>query len=264
MDRQEKSLLIARTAQEPEDRLLLARVLDKHEQMERRNIPVSTGFLSPREQLLAAGLLNAAGIREGYVLDGGYEGAERKVLTFLPDWAEEDPEALVFLRASFRDRDAALTHRDILGSLMGQGVTRERVGDILVSDHSADVVVSPSLADFLLQSWDSAGRVRLDVSAIDREELTVPRVQVKEVRDTVSSLRLDAVAASAFSLSRGRAAELIAAGKVSLDHVPCEKPDKPVAEGAVLTVRGLGKARLAECGKVTKKGRIALLIERYM
>ena len=57
MDKQEKSLLIARAAQEPEDRLLLARVLDKQEQMERRNIPVSTGFLSPREQLLAAGLL---------------------------------------------------------------------------------------------------------------------------------------------------------------------------------------------------------------
>ena len=80
----------------------------------------------------------------------------------------------------------------------------------------------------------------------------------------MSSLRLDAVAASAFSLSRGKAAELIAAGKVSLDHVPCEKPDKPVSEGAVLTVRGLGKARLAECGKVTKKGRIALRIERYV
>ena len=264
MDKQEKTLLIARAAQEPEDRLLLARVLDKREQMERRNIPTSTGFLSPREQMMAVSLLNAAGIREGYVLDGGYEEAERKVLTFLPDWAEEDPEALTFLRAKFRGADSTLTHRDILGSLMGQGITRERVGDILISDHSADVVVSPSLAEFLLQSWDSAGRVRLDVSAIDREELTVPQVQIKEVRDTVSSLRLDAVAASAFSLSRGKAAELIAAGKVSLDHVPCEKPDKPVSEGAVLTVRGLGKARLAECGKVTKKGRIALRIERYV
>lgn len=261
MDKRE---LIARAAQEPEDRLLLARVLDKFEQRERRNIPASTGFLSPREQTLAVSLLNAAGIREGYRLDGGYEGAERKVLTFLPDWAEEDPEALAFLRAAFRGADSVLTHRDILGSLMGQGIARERVGDILLSDHSADVVVSPSLAEFLLQNWDSAGRVRLDISPIDREALTIPQVQVKEIRDTVSSLRLDAVAASAFSLSRGKAAELIAAGRVSLDHMPCEKPDKPVAEGAVLTVRGLGRARVAECGKLTKKGRIALRIERYV
>lgn len=261
MDKRE---LIARAAQEPEDRLLLARVLDKFEQRERRNIPASTGFLSPREQTLAVSLLNAAGIREGYRLDGGYEEAERKVLTFLPDWAEEDPEALAFLRAAFRGADSVLTHRDILGSLMGQGIARERVGDILLSDHSADVVVSPSLAEFLLQNWDSAGRVRLDISPIDREALTIPQVQVKEIRDTVSSLRLDAVVSSAFSLSRGKAAELIAAGKVSLDHMPCEKPDKPVAEGAVLTVRGLGRARVAECGKLTKKGRIALRIERYV
>ena len=261
MDKRE---LIARAAQEPEDRLLLARVLDKFEQRERRNIPASTGFLSPREQTLAVSLLNAAGIREGYRLDGGYEEAERKVLTFLPDWAEEDPEALAFLRAAFRGADSVLTHRDILGSLMGQGIARERVGDILLSDHSADVVVSPSLAEFLLQNWDSAGRVRLDISPLDREALTIPQVQVKEIRDTVSSLRLDAVASSAFSLSRGKAAELIAAGRVSLDHMPCEKPDKPVAEGAVLTVRGLGRARVAECGKLTKKGRIALRIERYV
>ena len=95
------------------------------------------------------------------------------------------------------------------------------MGDILISDHSADVVVAPSLAEFLLQNWDSAGRVRLEVSLIGREELTAPQVQVKEVRDTVSSLRLDAVVASAFSLSRGKAAELIAAGKVAMDHVPC-------------------------------------------
>lgn len=264
MDKQEKSFLIARAAQEPEDRLLLARVLDKQEQMERRNIPAATGFLSPREQMMAVNLLNAAGIREGHILDGGYEGAERKVLTFLPDWAEEDPEALAFLRATFRGAESTLTHRDILGSLMGQGITRERVGDILISDHSADVVVSPSLAEFLLQNWDSAGRVRLEVSAIVREELTIPQVQIKEVRDTVSSLRLDAVVAAAFSLSRGKAAELIAAGRVSLDHVPCEKPDKPVSQGAVITARGLGKARVAECGRTTKKGRIALTIERYV
>lgn len=220
MDKRE---LIARAAQEPEDRLLLARVLDKYEQMERRSIPASTGFLSPREQVMAVSLLNAAGIREGYVLDGGYEGAERKVLSFLPDWAEADSEALAFLRAKFRGADSTLTHRDILGSLMGQGITRERVGDILISDHSADVVVAPSLAEFLLQNWDSAGRVRLEVSLIGREELTAPQVQVKEVRDTVSSLRLDAVVASAFPSAGGRRQSSLPPGRWQWIMYPVKK-----------------------------------------
>ena len=89
-------------------------------------------------------------------------------------------------------------------------------------------------------------------------------VQVKLIRDTVSSLRLDAVTATAFSMSRGRAAELIAAGRVNLDHAPCLKPDKPVAEGAVLTARGFGRARLREVGGLSKKGRTGITIERYL
>lgn len=257
--------MIAKIAQEPEDRLLLARIWDKYEQCQRKNIPAATVFLSPREQQLAQALLNAAGVHTGYVSDGGYEAAERKILIFLPDWAEEPAgDELVFLRADFHGTDSALTHRDILGSLMGLGVARERLGDILVSPHSADIVAAPSLRDFFLREWDQAGRVKLTVTEIGRDALRVPQVQVKVIRDTVSSLRLDAIVASAFSMSRGRAAELIAAGRVNLEHVPCLKADKPVGEGAVVTARGLGKARVAQVGGLTKKGRIGITIERYM
>ena len=84
-----------------------------------------------------------------------------------------------------------------------------------------------------------------------------------EVQDTVSSLRLDAVVSSAFSMSRGKASDLIAAGKVSLDHTPCLKSDKSVGEGSVLTARGFGKAVVRECSRLSKKGRIILIIDRY-
>ena len=267
----DKAALISRIAQERPDQLLLARVWDKYEQTERRSIPAATVFLSPREQQMAQSLLNAAGVHGGYVFDGGYEEAERKILIFLPEWAAFASQAegaaggeLVFLRADFHGEDSSLTHRDILGSLMGLGVTRERLGDILVSRHSADLIAAPSLRDFFLREWDQAGRVKLTVTEIARDGLRVPQVQVKTVRDTVSSLRLDAVVSSAFSMSRGRAVELIAAGRVNLDHVPCLKADKPVGEGAVITARGLGKARVAQVGGLTKKGRIGVTIERFI
>ena len=260
----DKAELIAKVAQDGEDRLLLARILDKYQQSQRRNIPVSTEFLSPREQAMAEAVLRTAGVRSGYAFDGGYEAAERKILRFLPDWAEGEQGELAFLRADFHGPDSALTHRDILGSLMGLGVERDRLGDILVSAHSADIVAAASLRDFFLREWGEAGRVKLTVTEIGREDLEVPQAQVKTVRDTVSSLRLDAVAASAFGLSRGRAAELIAAGRVSLDHAACLKPDKQVGQGAVLTARGLGKAKLIEVGGLTKKGRVGIVIERYL
>lgn len=106
--------------------------------------------------------------------------------------------------------------------------------------------------------------MKLTVTEITREELRLPQVQVKVIRDTVSSLRLDAAVSSAFSMSRGKAAELIAAGRVHLDHMPCVKADKPVSEGAVLTVRGLGRAKLTAVGGLTKKGRIGITVERYL
>ena len=242
----DKAAVIARVASDPADRLLLARVLDQYEKAERRGIPAATVFLSPREQAMAQALLNTLGVRSGYVFDGGYEGAERKLLAFLPDWAEDAAGELAFFRAAFRDKDAVLTHRDIL-----------------VSPHSADVVAAPSLGDFFLREWDSAGRTRLAVTEIGREELLVPEVKVTRVQDTVSSMRLDAVVSAAFSMSRGRAGELIAAGRVSLDHTPCLKPDKPVGEGAVVTARGFGRAVVRECGRTSKKGRIILVMDRY-
>ena len=80
--RMDKNTIIAKIAQESEDKLLLARILDKYEQMERRGIPTATAFLSQREQLLAQTLLNTAGIRTGFRFDGGYEDAERKLLLY--------------------------------------------------------------------------------------------------------------------------------------------------------------------------------------
>lgn len=259
----DKNTIVAKVARDSEDKLLMARILDKYEQMERRGIPAVTAFLSPREQSLAQILLNTAEIRSGFLFDGGYENAERKLIAFLPDWAEDCEGELAFLRASFHGADSSLTHRDILGSLMGLGITREKVGDILISPHSADVIVSASIAPFLIQNWDSAGRVRLTVTEISRDSLEIPAARITEVQDTVSSLRLDAVVSSAFSMSRGKAADLIAAGKVSLDHTPCVKSDKAVGENSIITARGFGKAVVRECSRLSKKGRIILIIDRY-
>ncbi|MBR3704373.1 MAG: hypothetical protein IKM11_02670 [Oscillospiraceae bacterium] len=259
----DKNTIIAKIAQESEDKLLLARIWDKYEQMERRGIPTATVFLTAREQLMAQTLLSTMGIRTGYRFDGGFDDAERKLLLFLPDWAEDFDDEIAFVRAAFHGADSTLTHRDILGSLMGLGITREKLGDILISPHSADVMVSPTLTDFLLREWSSAGRVRLSVTQIARDEICESEVKITQVSDTVSSLRLDAVVSSAFSMSRGKAAELIAAGKVSLDHTPCIKGDKTVGQDSVITARGFGKAVVRECSRISKKGRIILLIDRY-
>ena len=213
----DKRDLLDRLAANGDERLLLGRVWDKYEQCRRRNIPVVTGFLSPAEQELVRRLMGALDVREGWVLWGGYDTAQRRQAHFLPDWqTEPDFEAVAALRATFYEPNS-LTHRDVLGSLMGLGITRESVGDILVAEQSVGVLVTEPVRRFLLDSWDSAGRVRLKVQPIGPTELQVPEEKVKLLRDTVSSLRLDSVLSVGFSLSRSKAAEAVTSGKVQVN-----------------------------------------------
>ena len=264
----DKTKLLDKLGADKEDRLLLAKVLDRAGQAQNRNIPSSTDFLSPQQQALAGDLLRLAGIpEERYVRLGGYEGAERALLLFLPDWLDpadaEDQSPIRCLRAAFRESEK-LTHRDFLGSLMGLGIVREKIGDILVGPDSADLVVLDTMEEFLLRNWDSAGRAHLTVTALEPAYLHIPQVQCQEVRDTVSSLRLDAIASTGFRLARGKAAALIESGKVQVNWRECTKPDRLLAEGDTVSARGFGKFEVTEVGGVTKKGRTSILLKRYV
>lgn len=264
----DKSKLLDRIGATGDDRLLLARVLDRAEQAGSRNIPAATNFLSPQQQMQTLDLLRLAGVPEtGYARLGGYDGAERNIFLFLPDWLDpadaESQSPIRCLRAAFR-AEYALSHRDFLGSLMGMGIVREKVGDILAGPDSADIIVLDTVADFLLQSWDSAGRAKLTVTAIDAHDLHFPEVKCQEMRDTVSSLRLDAVASTGFKMARGRAAELIASGRVQVNWRDCTKPDKLLSAGDTVSARGFGKFELTEVGGVTKKGRTSIVLKRYV
>lgn len=252
---------IANTA---EDRVLLAKLWDKIQSGIRKNIPTHTGFLSPREQHLAQFLF---GDDPQLHFFGGYPDAERKMLIYLPDYIEEcflmkEESPIACIHADFY-REEMPTHRDFLGALMGCGITRECIGDILVKDGSCDFLVTAEIAPYILQNFENAGRTSLKLTQIDLAEITLPEQMFSEIRDTVASVRLDSILSSGFRISRGAAADYISAGRVCIDGLPCEKQDKAIAEGAKLSVRGLGKIKLSQIGHTTKKGRISVVIHRY-
>ena len=140
-----KTELLDKYARDGDSRLLLARVLDQWQRAEQRGVPTHTGFLSPAEQAVSADLLMAAAPGQG-ILAGGYPDAERRLWAFLPDWLEEETwqqgeECPLCALEVKTPLGAGLTHRDYLGSLMGLGLTREKLGDILLSQQGAQVVV---------------------------------------------------------------------------------------------------------------------------
>ena len=264
-----KKELLDRCARDGAERILLARALDKLELARSRGISTHTAFLSPGEQASVTDLLNGAG-RPRHLFWGGYPDSERQICCFPADWQEEDsllsgPDTpLAAIQARFPG-GASLTHRDILGSLMGLGMTRAVLGDILLPGPGVcQVVVLRDSLPILLSQWEGAGRYRASLSEIPLSQLSPRPAQVKTIRDTVATPRLDAVTASGFSLSRSKAAALIASGKVSLNHRECLKADRQVVEGDVLTCRGLGKCVVKEVPGQSKKGRTMLVIERYV
>ena len=248
-----------------EEKLLLAKLWDKIDAGMRRNVPASTCFLSPYEQSLAQFLFGQA---EGLHAFGGYEDAERKMLVYLPDYLEEkalyeEQSPVVCLQAQFYHGDSP-GHRDFLGALIGSGISRENIGDICVGEGKCIFFVTQAVAPFLLDSFTQAGRTRVHLSQLPLEGVAVPEPEIKEIRDTVASLRLDSIVSSGFRISRGIAADCIAASRVCINGVVCEKPDKPVPENAKISVRGYGKIRLAGIGGETKKGRISITIHQYV
>ena len=256
---------IDKIAHSSEDRILLAKVWDKVSAGIRRDIPTSTCFLSPRELDMTRYLF---GDVQGLTAFGGYEDAERRLLVYLPEYLDEaslmDTDSpVVCLRACYYEADA-LSHRDFLGALMGAGISRESVGDICVGVGCCDFFVTREIAPYILQNFCSAGRTKLRITQIPLDHARIPEPETKELRDTVASLRLDSVISAGFRIGRSLAAQHVAAGRAAIDGLPCEKPDRPVAEGVKISVRGLGKIKLRSVAGQTKKGRISVVIDRYV
>ena len=256
---------IERIAHTAEDKVLLAKVWDKIQMGIRKNIPANTCFLSLRELDMTRYLF---GNLEGLHAFGGYEGAERQMLVYLPDYLDESAlmdadSPLTCLRATFYEGDSP-SHRDFLGALMGAGIARETVGDICVGKGSCDFFVTAEIAPYILQNFTGAGRTRLHLERISLQDVRVPEPEVKEIKDTLASLRLDSVISSGFRVGRSQAAQYVTSGRAAIDGLPCEKPDKLVDEGAKISVRGLGKIKLKTVNGQTKKGRISVVIDRYV
>ena len=176
---------------------------------------------------------------------------------------DEAPEEYPIVALEMRwPHQSAPGHRDVLGSVMGLGIKRSCIGDIVLEAERGYLFAERQMADHIARSLVSAGRIRLQVEPIEGLPQLEPPKGV-EKHDTVSSMRLDAVIAAGLNLSRGDAAELITAGHVKLRHLPTERTDARVQEGDAISVRGHGRLVVEEVGNPTKKGRLPLRLIRY-
>ena len=245
----------------PQEKILLSHVEDNIQIAATQYRPKFTAFLDERQKALVSQY--AANIKNlPCMFWGGYEPAQRVVFGVFDEYSqpqgEEFPIDLVFFQ--FRKQDN-LTHRDFLGSMMGQLIKRETIGDIVVEEGRAMVACLKSVTPLLLQ-MTKVGRYGVKPS-LGGQAPIVPIQEYEIIEGTVASNRLDAVVALAVRQSRENCQKLIQQGMVALNYEVCQNNAQQLQENDCLSIRGYGKYRLQAFGAYTRKNRQNLTIYKY-
>lgn len=238
------------------------RIDDLSGRAQRRGIVTRTAFLTPAEQYALQQYYHG----DDLLLTGGQPGCERQMAFFLPEFmTAEDLDISEHIRAvRIEAHFGAPGHRDYLGAMLGLGITRESLGDIRIEEDVACAFCLNTVEPLLLDELSKVGRFGVTVAPCALGDVPPPVRKVKALSFTVKSLRLDAVTASLFGLSRTAAAEQIRMGLVSLNYSICDKTDAPVKEGDVISLRGHGKGCLRALGGRSKKDRLFVEAEVYL
>ena len=244
--------------------LLKKRFAELAHRADGRGCLLYSGFLSLGEQAVLASVERT--LSAPYALYGGAEGCERRMARF--GYADADdaggyPIAVIEIAPKGERFAPELTHRDYLGALMHTGVERERIGDIVVRGKRGYAFVEASLAPYFADTLEAVGRT----GVVCRICADVPEGELFRTEDgivRVSSLRLDALAAQAFHISRGDAAELFTAERVFVNGALAKAPSAAPKEGDIISVRGFGRFIFSAVSGQSKKGKLVVEIKRYV
>lgn len=246
------------------DEQLAAKLLDLAEGANKSRKYRVSEFLDPHAynvaEIIAANFDNVR-----LETDGGFANAERVKAAFISEdfFGQPDYGISCFL-AAWDKRYYDLSHRDVLGAFMGSGCKREALGDIVFLPEGAQFVVEKTLVNYLQGNLTQIGSAPVTLTEISKEELLQKEEKVKVINATVADLRLDAVAAAGYGVSRSRMADEIKSLNVKVNWKEAKKAAQSVNVGDVISFRGRGRVEIEEIKGTTKKGRISVTLKRYI
>lgn len=219
-----------------------------------------TRFLEPATERDAIAAAHEVGAQIAFF--GGYDAAERRIAAFYDfDAPQSYPIEAIEMRWNAKFADAK--HRDLLGAVMALGLERDAIGDVCLGAKSGTAYLFCALdvRDYILGNLQSAGRAALSVRTAAELQIALP--EGTSLRATVSQLRMDAILAAGYKLSRAEAQKLISAGLVKRNHAVELRGDVRLEAGDLISARGYGRLRVDEIQGETKKGRIGVMLFRY-
>lgn len=258
----------------PEDKILIAKVLDKIQFVKTKNEVQTTDFLDGYQQKLVQKVVETFQVKNAY-LEGGYEEAERKMLLLLPEKLENiyqnQKQKMLNQQLSVlsinlpNDLFRKYQHRDYLGAVIKIGMKREKVGDILVRENGADLIVKKEIASYLQNDLSELTRFH----KAELVEKTIENLQLVENKKEViciliSQLRLDCIISELLHISRNKATEIINQERAFINYELKTKVASSIKENDILTIRGKGKYHIGKIIGESSKGKIRLEVEKYI
>ena len=253
--------------QKDEDKILIAKVMDKLKFAENRNRIESTDFLDLREQAIVKEMLELRK-SSNYKSWGGYADAERNIIVFSNNLEyikqEEINNLLSIIRITLPNNlNGQYEHRIYLGGLMKLGIRREKIGDIIVRKDSADIIVKSDLAEYLKNNLQGLTRFqKSNIEIKNIEELIYIKPEKQVIKINVPSMRLDCIVGELARCSRNDANKYLEEERVFVNFKEEIRSSKNVNEGDFITIRGKGRFKISKILGTTKKGRISLEIEK--
>lgn len=244
------------------DSALKARIEDAVSLCAVRRAPCFVGFLDERQADLSLKIARNLGV-QSFMLWGGYEGAQRCMFGAFPKELLPDSERfpVVSIYFSFRKEDS-LGHRDFLGALMGLGIKREALGDILVEEGRCVLFCKEEIANFVETQLSKVGRA--GVKIVPAGSFPLPGGQAfEELGFTVASDRLDCAVACFVRSSREKSRQMFPQGLVTRNYEVEKSPSAVIQEGDKISIQGYGKFIIDQIGPETKKGRLKLAARKY-
>jgi photosystem II S4 domain protein len=243
----------------------IAKIIDKAEKALKTWELVVTDFVSPLVLSQIKEVFNP--LTEVKIIPwGGYPQAERNRVGIYREeiYADETQIAIAALDIAGNFLFDTATHRDFLGSILGTGIVREKVGDIIVlGERGAQVVVVEEMVDFLETSLTQVRSVPVTTRRIDLSELKIRPPKKKEMTTVEASLRLDAVASFGFGISRSKMAEAVSNANVRVNWKEITQPSHNIKAGDLISFRGKGRLEIGEI-EMTKKERFRIQLTRFV
>jgi len=251
-----------------ENKLLIAKVIDKYEFSQTRNKITYTDFLNISEISILKKILREENV-SNYILFGGKNETDRSVLIFYPekfsiDMVEKNYEKILEVIRIKLPNDINYEHREFLSGIMKLGIKREKFGDIIVTDSGADVIVLSEISKILLNDLKELTRFKkAEITIENISELSIKENEFESFNIIVSSMRVDNFVSELSRCSRGNAEVIIKEGKVFINSINEFKDSKKVNIGDIITIRGKGKFIFDGIEKETKSGKYLLNIRKY-